>query len=398
MSFTNSAPLPQQQAHPGSPLAAALAGLAALAVAMGIGRFAFTPVLPMMLQDAGIGIAAGGWLASVNYLGYLLGAVGAMALPLPPERTIRLGLVAVGLLTLAMAPAWPFWGWMLLRLLAGIASAWVLISVSAWSLEVLAPHRRPFLQSVVFAGVGSGIAVAGLACLALDTADAGSAAAWTVLGALAMIVTALVWRFFPSPVAAAGAHAGSAGPAVAGSKPLRPDAAAVRMICCYGIYGFGYIIPATFLPVMARDAMQGSAAFGWSWPIFGAAAALSTLAAAALVRRLGNRRVWMLCHLLMAVGCLLPVVATGLAPVFLAALCVGGAFMVVTLVAMQEARQIAGRDAGGLIAAMSAAFATGQILGPLTVSAAGGGKSFAVGLTLAAALLVLSTILLRNSE
>lgn len=398
MSFTNSAPLPQQHGHPGSPLAAALAGLAALAVAMGIGRFAFTPVLPMMLQDAGIGIAAGGWLASVNYLGYLLGAVAAMVVRLHPERSIRLGLASVGLLTLAMALAWPFWVWMLLRLLAGIASAWVLISVSAWSLEVLAPHRRPFLQSAVFAGVGSGIAVAGLACLALDAAGAGSAAAWAVLGLLAMIVTVLVWRYFPSPAAAAGVPAGSSGQAAAGSKPLRKDAAALRMILCYGIYGFGYIIPATFLPVMAREAMQGSAAFGWSWPIFGAAAAVSTLAASVLVRRLGNRRVWMLCHLLMAAGCLLPVVATGLGPVFLAALFVGGTFMVVTMVAMQEARQIAGRDAGGLIAAMSAAFATGQILGPLTVSAAAGARSFSAGLILAAVLLVFSTLLLRKRE
>ena len=58
-----------------SAAAVALAGLVALAVAMGIGRFAFTPILPMMQEDAGVSIAMGGWLASLNYLGYLLGAL-----------------------------------------------------------------------------------------------------------------------------------------------------------------------------------------------------------------------------------------------------------------------------------------------------------------------------------
>ena len=56
-----------------SPSVVALTGLAALGIAMGIGRFAFTPILPMMQQDAAVSVAAGGWLASANYVGYLLG-------------------------------------------------------------------------------------------------------------------------------------------------------------------------------------------------------------------------------------------------------------------------------------------------------------------------------------
>jgi sugar phosphate permease len=123
-----------------SPVARALAGLAALAVAMGIGRFAFTPVLPMMLRDAGLSLAAGGLLASANYLGYLLGALSAMAVRIRPERAIRGGLLAIGIATLAMGLPLPFAAWLLLRLLAGVASAWVLISVSAWCMESLAGY------------------------------------------------------------------------------------------------------------------------------------------------------------------------------------------------------------------------------------------------------------------
>ncbi|MGH8809326.1 MAG: YbfB/YjiJ family MFS transporter, partial [Noviherbaspirillum sp.] len=283
-----------------SPLAKALAGLAALAVAMGIGRFAFTPVLPMMLQDAGLSIASGGLLASANYLGYLVGALSAIAIRIRPERAIRAGLLAIGIVTLAMGLQLPFAAWLLLRLAAGVASAWVLISVSAWCLESLAGYQRPWLNSLVFAGVGTGIAAAGLLCIVLIQGGAGSPMAWTALGILSLAVLALIWRFFPphASVAGDGKRAGSSG--------FRWNAQAIRLVICYGVFGFGYIIPATFLPVMAKAALQGSPLFGWSWPVFGLAAAFSMLCVAALVRRVGNRRLWMTCHFIMAAGVVLP--------------------------------------------------------------------------------------------
>lgn len=373
-----------------SPLARALAGMAALAVAMGIGRFAFTPVLPMMLQDAGLSLATGGLLASANYLGYLLGALSAMVVRVQPERAIRAGLLAIGIVTLAMSLSLPFAAWLVLRLLAGIASAWVLISVSAWSMEVLAVYQRPFLSSLVFAGVGTGIAAAGLLCLALTGLDAGSSVAWAALGILSLGVCALVWRLFrpharPSRKEMPVAHARH-----------RWDAVSIRLVCCYGVFGFGYIIPATFLPVMAKAELQGSTLFGWSWPVFGLAAALSTLAVAALVRRIGNRRLWTAGHFIMAAGILLPLLASGLPAIFAAAVCVGGTFMVITLAALQEARRVAGRDATVLMAAMTSAFAAGQILGPLTVTA--GGNGFSSGLIAAAVLLAASALVLMMKD
>ncbi|HYD94814.1 MAG TPA: YbfB/YjiJ family MFS transporter [Noviherbaspirillum sp.] len=378
-------------------IAKALAGLAALAVAMGIGRFAFTPVLPMMLQDASLSISSGGLLASANYLGYLLGALSAIAVRIRPERAIRGGLLVIGAVTLAMAWPLPFAVWALLRLLAGVASAWVLISVSAWCMESLAGYRRPFLNSLVFAGVGTGIASAGLVCIALIDGNASSAHAWSALGALSFIVTAMIWRFFPSAASSAGTAKATAAP-----QRYRWDARSVRLVLCYGVFGFGYIIPATFLPVMARNALQGSPLFGWSWPVFGLAAALSTLATAALVRRMDNIGVWIASHIVMAVGVVLPVIWPGLAAIFAAALCVGGTFMVITLVALQEAKRVAGASGTVLIAAMTSAFAAGQIIGPLTVSAGTGSNGgFSLALVIAAVLLAGSAALLaagRNME
>src|SRR4029077_18689327 len=82
-----------------SAVGVAVAGLIALAMAMGIGRFAFTPVLPMMQADGVLTIAAGGWLAAANYLGYLVGALSAVAFRIRPAATIRAGLIVIVLTT-----------------------------------------------------------------------------------------------------------------------------------------------------------------------------------------------------------------------------------------------------------------------------------------------------------
>src|SRR5215467_11838230 len=94
-----------------SPRVIALCGLLALAVAMGIGRFAITPILPVMQEDAGLGIAEGGWLASANYFGYLAGALYAMKGGTGQRLAIRGGLLAVALSTLAMGFTHSFAAW-----------------------------------------------------------------------------------------------------------------------------------------------------------------------------------------------------------------------------------------------------------------------------------------------
>jgi hypothetical protein len=170
-------------------------------------------------------------------------------------------------------------------------------------------------------------------------------------------------------------------------------------VLCYGAFGFGYIIPATFLPVMAREAIRDPLIFGWSWPIFGAAAASSTFAAAGLVTVFGNRRLWSLTHLVMALGVVLPVVWPGIAGIMVAALFVGGTFMVTTMTGMQEARLVAVGQPTGLMAAMTSAFAAGQIAGPLFVSyLVGAGRGFAEALVVAAIVLTASAWALSRSS
>jgi predicted MFS family arabinose efflux permease len=337
----------------------AVAGLLALALAQGIGRFAFTPILPMMQGDAGVSLAEGGWLAAANYLGYLVGALWAMVQRARADHAIRASLAITALATVAMAFADGLAAWLALRALAGISSAWALIHMSSWSAQRLARLGRPAFNGIVFAGVGAGVVLAGALCLALMTAGAGSRTAWLWLGVIGVLITAVVWPVLKDSESAA------ASAAFAGYR-WTPDA--VRLVACYSAFGIGYIIPATFVPVMAKQVIEDPAVFGWAWPLFGAAAMASTLLAGALERVFSGRRLWMASACVMALGVAAPLVIGGLTGILACALLVGGTFVVATLAGVQVAREVAGGAAHVLLAAMTAAFAASQVAGPLLVS------------------------------
>src|SRR5580704_171659 len=163
-------------------LHAALVGLAGLAAAMGIGRFAFTPMLPLMQIYDSVSLLQAGYLASANYVGYLLGALLCFASNPRPANAARLGLAAVAVSTLAMGFTSFFPAWLVLRLIAGVASALVLVGVSAWA---FAAHQRPTWSGWVYAGVGIGILFAGLAILVIGALGLAPAIGWLMLGGAA---------------------------------------------------------------------------------------------------------------------------------------------------------------------------------------------------------------------
>lgn len=372
-----------------SALRIALAGALALAVAMGIARFAFTPILPMMQDDAGLSIVAGGWLASANYLGYLLGALAATVWPLRGNVALTGSLLGIAVVTFVMGMTGEFSAWVLLRFAAGVTSALAFIAVSTRCMAALAARQELRLYGVMYAGVGSGVAGAGLLCLLLMYWHAGSAWAWMISGLVALAAALLVLpvlRGIAMPAAPARTAEGAG--SIGGRAGL--------LVLCYGVAGFGYIIPATFLPVMAKAVVPDAALFGWSWPVFGFAALASTLIAASRAAAIGHRRVWIASHWLMACGVVLPVLFPGLAAVIVSALLVGGTFVVTTMAGMQVAREASGAHAARLVAAMTAAFAMGQILGPVVATVLlDVGYGFAGGLLLAGGLLAASAVALQ---
>jgi len=336
----------------------------------------------MMQEDAGVSLAEGGWLAAANYLGYLVGALWAMLQRARSDQAIRAALAITSAATLAMGLAEGLAAWLALRALAGVSSAWALVHMSSWCAQRLARLGRPAFNGIVFAGVGAGVVLAGGLCLALMTAHAGSRAAWLWFGAIGVVITALVWPVVREKESALASTAFS---------DYRWTSDTVRLVACYGAFGIGYIIPATFVPVMAKQVIDDPAVFGWAWPLFGAAAVVSTLLAGALERVISGRRLWMASACVMALGVAAPLFIAGLGGILVCALLVGGTFVVATLAGVQVAREVAGSAAHVLLAAMTASFAASQVAGPLVVSYfAQRSHGFSGALLLACAVLIAS--------
>jgi MFS family permease len=366
-------------------------GLLALASAMGIGRFSLTPILPLMQHDVGLTLAQGGWLATGNYLGYLVGALICMAFAPRPAGAIRCGLIGVAVLTVAMGLVRSPLLWFAFRLLAGTASAFVLVGVSAWAMPILARCGEERLSGRIFAGVGIGIVFAGLLSLAAGVGAWGSRSTWIVMGVVAAVLAFSLWR----PLATNAAPAAAMAPKTANRLPRRAFVAAA----CYGLFGYGYIIPATFLPALARGYIDNPAVFGWVWPVFGAAAALSTLAAARFGHRLAPWRWWTAAQWLLAAGVLAPVVSLNGVTLLAAAVCVGGSFMVITMAGIKEVLRVAGPQASQAVGMMTAAFAAGQMAGPLTLSLlAGSSSAFRLASIIAALALVVGNCVLSAAN
>lgn len=372
--------------RPPSLAAVAAVGVLALASAMGIGRFAFTPLLPLMQSASGMTLSQGSLLAFANYFGYFAGALVCWMLHPGAARAAQLGLIGVAAATFAMGVTADAAWWWLLRFGAGVASAFVLIGISGWTLQALAERNQMRAAGWVFSGVGVGIAFAGMIAMLTAAGGALPGDAWRSLGIAGGMVAALAWR----PLSRDREWSAE----TAGSREGRFDRAMWQAVLCYGAFGLGYIVPATYLPAQARALAPDPLLFGWTWPVFGVAAAVSTVLASRLVGGAPPRRVWGYGHLAMAAGVAAPLVP-GLGAVLFAAVAVGGTFMVVTQAAMQHARSIAGAFAGRLMAAMTTAFAVGQLLGPLLVQlAATRGAPIAVPSIVAATLLIASAFAL----
>jgi MFS family permease len=384
--------------HPSLSITAVCAiATTALAVAMGIGRFAFTPLLPLMVRDSSLAQSAGAWLAASNYLGYLAGALTTSRLGLSLPMLMRASLAGIAVATAAMGAFDGLAAWMILRFVAGVLSAYTLIATSAWALQHLARAASTNLSGVVYAGVGFGIAFTGLFCVAAAQPGVPAGQLWLELGALAALAAACSTPFVGRPLEAFALARSPSHPDVT----LGPN---TGVVICYGVLGFGYISPATFLPALAREVVDDPRLFGLAWPVFGVAAALSTILTARCFGHANRLRVWAVSHLLMAAGVTLPSLWLAPMTIAIAALLVGGTFMVVTMIGMQEARARTPDNPTALLGLMTAAFATGQLAGPVvsgTLDLLPIGHSTALGyaLQLAAFALALSAAYLwRRSQ
>ena len=396
-----------------TPRAIALAGLVCLATAMGIGRFAFTPLLPMMLSDGVIDLLGASVLASANYLGYLVGALLCTFQPwlwrrfgwLPQVAAstwVKAGLTATSLLTLGMALHFPGL-WPVLRFAAGVASAFVFIFTSGWCLSQLAARHASRLGGVMYAGPGAGIAFSGLLASGMVSLHWTAAAGWLILGVLACGLTAVVWPTFYKTSAPSSMGSAPSGISAASGLSAVTDASAGRkqmllLAVAYGLAGFGYIITATFLPVIARQALPGSRWLDMFWPLFG----LGVMAGALLSTRLSLkgdlRHLLAGCYFVQALGVGVTVWSPTLFGFVAGSLLLGIPFTAITFFAMQEVRRLRPAAASSYMGLLTAVYGLGQIAGPPLVAlllrqSRSVGEGFTLSLEIAATVLVLGAVM-----
>ena len=388
--------------------AVALAGAVSLAVAMGIGRFAFTPLLPMMLDDGVIDLQAASWLASTNYLGYLAGAllctfqpwIWARVKRLPvvdATALVRAGLVATVLLTLAMALPAPAL-WPTLRFAAGVASAVVFVFTTGWCLAQLARLGATALGGVMYTGPGAGIVVSGLVASGMVSWHWRAATGWLIFGGLAGLLTAAVWRGFGRGALPRPGDPSLGEPAARRPANLHGRGELVFMALAYGLAGFGYIVSATFLPVIARVTLPGSVWLDMFWPLFGSGVIAGALLATRL-RISGDLR-WLLagCYVVQALGIGVSVWSPSLAGFAFGSLLLGLPFTAITFFAMREVRRLRPVAVASTMGLLTALYGIGQIVGPPLVAAllkrsTSSGQGFAVSLQIAAAALLTGALM-----
>lgn len=330
----------------------------ALLIAMGVGRFAYTPILPLMQSQTHFSNTTAGYLASSNYLGYLLGAFAVGALSwIQKHRTLtyRLSLILCIAMTGAMSISSNDWIWSADRFISGTASGLVYVLVSSIVLDELAKQNRSFLSGVLYGGVGIGIVITGM-LVPVSNHASGWRGTWLDLMFLGVFLgIPALWLTDRS------------GGLTQSQSTVKTKAKRSGFFYClmiaYGFGGVGYIITGTFLVelISKMPTLHGFAPYAWM--IVGAAAAPSCIIWTYLGRRFGDIASLVTAYLLQLLGILLPIVMPDAVGGCVGALLFGGTFMGITTLATTYGRKLSPNDGGKAIGIMTGVFGVGQIVG-----------------------------------
>jgi len=340
------------------PQAIAIGGLIAMAAALGIGRFIYTPVLPSMIEDIGLSRGQAGLIAGANFAGYLAGALAAAwpRLRGNPRGWMLYSLAASAITTAAIGMMSTLSWLLVLRFIGGAASAFVLVFASALVLQRLSVVGKSDLAAWHFAGVGIGITLSALLIKVLHELALDWRWVWFSAGALSFVAVFIVTALVPditAPEPAAGHDRGVASPRL------------VSLIVAYGLFGFGYVITATFIVVIVRGSPDARPHEYLIWLVFGLSAVPSVAAWSALAGRFGVLRAFALACFVEAVGVFVSVMPWSTVGLVIAAIFLGGTFMGITALGLMAVRLFAPGDARRALAGMTAAFGLGQAVGPV---------------------------------
>jgi len=367
------------------------AGICSLVLTLGVARFAYTPLLPLMQQQAGLGVAEAGWLAAINYVGYLSGALAASLISdvVLKDRLYRLGMVGAVVTTAMMGMSTNPAVWAVSRYLAGLSSAAGLLLGTGLILNWLIRRDYRSELGTHFSGVGLGIAAGAIAVELMNRWQLAWDAQWYVLTAAGCVLLLPALGWLPAPDRSTFTQSGR----VMLDAPPSPVFQRLLM-AAYFCAGVGYVVSATFI-VAVVDRVPRLGGHGTLVFLFiGLGAAPGSVLWDLIARRTGEVNALILAALLQVAGILLPVAGTGLALALCGAVLFGATTVgLVSLVLTMAGRYYPTRPAK-MMGKMTLWYGVAQVIAPaVTGSLATYLGGYRAGLYLAAAVMLVGALL-----
>ncbi|WP_299880082.1 YbfB/YjiJ family MFS transporter [uncultured Cocleimonas sp.] len=305
------------------PLKVMFAGLFSLILAMGISRFSYTPLLPVMINETYLNDASGGWLATINYLGYMLGAIIAASISDLKLKDVlyRVGLIVAVLSTVGMGVTDNYIVWSIMRFIGGLSSAACLLVGTGLILNWMIRHGHKPELGIHFAGIGLGISLTAiLSMMMLNKLD--WAQQWYVYSAIAVVIAIPAWRWLPKPV---NHHQTTTGGTLLDTPPEKS-----WMLILYVAYfcaGIGYVISATFLVAIVDHQPELAGKGSLVWLVTGIAAAPAAILWDRIARKVGELKALFWAYGINIVGIIIPVFSHSLSGVLLSGFFFGLTFV-----------------------------------------------------------------------
>ncbi|RAS71551.1 YbfB/YjiJ family MFS transporter [Priestia endophytica] len=338
-----------------------IGGILSLVTAMGVARFSYTPILPLMQNDMLFSNGVAGYLATSNYAGYLVGAVLAGIFPLKQRRKafLRLSLILSVITTAGMGLIQSYLIWYVFRFVSGFSSAFVLVLASSIVLDKLAEKGKTNWSGIFYGGVGIGIFITGLIIPILNRYFEWEGA-WIGLSVASLIFTFLVWIWLKDT---------ASNPTQNTKKEIPTHGPPIKwlpwLITAYGLEGLGYIVTGTFIVSIAEETPNFNGDATFIWMIVGLAAIPSCIIWSSLAKKWGFVKSLIFAMILQSFGIVIPVLLMTKTGLLVSALLFGATFMGITTLATTLASRINPRNSSRIIGYLTAIYAAGQMIGPM---------------------------------
>ena len=334
-----------------------LTGTAALALAVGVGRFSYTPILPFMLEELSITKTNGGLIASWNFFGYLFGSLLSI-LPIFKKKiklVFFISIIISLLTTFLMSLNNDIIIFIMIRFIAGVASAFVLIFATALILPSIQLLGKKSLSTSHFMGVGFGIVLSSIIVSILGSFGFAWNDLWIGVTTLSIILAIPIFLYTPNET-------------ITSTTIIKSDTSNSisfgLITLSYGLYGFGYVILGTFISTMARETVGLETTETYVWLLVGLAGIPMVIFWPWFGKKIGNDIALFFACAIMGFGILMPVILENKFGIILASILLGSTFIPITALALLEGQT---RYSGSIrvsTAILTSSFGVGQMIGP----------------------------------